>query len=109
MEERDGDQAEGAIFAGQRGRELEEALGANEVGLEARTKWIAAPGDTGNMETGTAEEGVIDDCAKGGAGRQLLDDSAADDGKDVGNGNALLGEESVGGAPIQKLGSGGSE
>lgn len=109
MEERDGDQAEGAIFAGHRGRDLEEALGANEVGLEAWTEWIATPGDTGNVETSATEEGVIDDGAKRGTGRQLFDDRTADDGKDVGNGNALLGEESVGSAPIQKLGSGGSE
>jgi len=37
--------------------------------LEARAQRIAAPGDTGSVETGAAEYGVVEEGAERGTGR----------------------------------------
>ena len=47
-------QTECAIDSRHGSGDLEEALGAHEVGLEARPEWIAAPADARRMEAGTA-------------------------------------------------------
>lgn len=71
MKEGDGSEPIAAIVAGHGSGKLEETLGTNEVGLEAWTERIATPGDAGGMETGAAEQGVVEKDAERSAGRQL--------------------------------------
>jgi|SRR6266566_3240465 len=85
------------------------ALGAHQVGLEARPQRIAAPGHAGSVETGAAQQGVVEDRAKRRASGQFAGDGATDYGKDFRRGNALLREQAIGGGPILKLGSAGGE
>ncbi len=54
MEKRDGDHAMMASRQRQIGGELQDALGAHEVGLEVGAERIAAPGDAGNANAGFA-------------------------------------------------------
>jgi hypothetical protein len=61
------------------------------------------------MKTGAAQEGIVHDGAKGFAGWQLTGDRAADYGEELRHREAILGEEAIRGAPIQKLRTGSSE
>jgi len=108
MEKGDGDQAE-AFGQGHHGGELQHALSANEVGVELGAEGIAAVGDTRDVGAGFGEQGVIQRDAQGRAGRQLIDDRAADDGKEVVDGDTVLGEDAIVGGPILKLHTGGGE
>ena len=54
--------------AGQRGGDLQKALGADEVGLEGRPEGIATPSHAGDVATGATKQGVVEHGAKGSAG-----------------------------------------
>jgi hypothetical protein len=109
MQKGDGDQALGAVRSGQGEGSLEEALSAYEVGLEARTEGIAAPGDPGGARAGAAHQGIIEHGADGSLGRELRDHGAADEGEDGLEGKTLLREETVAGAPVLELRAGSGE
>jgi hypothetical protein len=89
--------------------DLKKTLAAHKVGLKARPERIAPPRDTGRMETGAAQQRIVEDRAKGRSGGQLLGDGAADDREDLSRGKAILREEPIGGAPILELRSGSSK
>lgn len=89
--------------------ELEETLGANEIGLEAGAKGIAAPSDTRDARPGFGEKGIVDRDTEGGGGRQFGEDRAADNRKDLSDGKAVSGEEPIGGGPVLKLAAAGSK
>ena len=70
MEEDNGSQTEYALVARHGRRNLQAALAADEVGLEVRTERISAPGNPGGMQTGAAQEGIVDHGAEGFSGWQ---------------------------------------
>lgn len=105
----DRSQSIATIVAGNGSGNLEKALSANEVGLEAWTERIATPGDAGCMETGAAKQGVIENGTEGSGCLQLRGDGAADDRKDGPDWKAVMGEEPIRSAPIMELGTGGGE
>ena len=109
MPESDGRQTVEAIFSGHSGGDLQETLGADQVGLEAGTERIAAPSHAGGVETGTAQQRIVQDGAKGLARGQLGGDGAADDSKDIRDGNPVLRKEPIGSSPIVELRTGSSE
>jgi hypothetical protein len=106
MDEGDGGEAEVAFFSGHGGGDLQETLTAHEVGLKARTKGVAPPGDAGDMEAGSAQQRIVENGAKRGSGGELSGNSAAHDGKDVGHRKAIFREEPIGGSPVVELRSG---
>ena len=102
-------QSKNIIPARHSGGDLQEALAAYKVSLEAGTERISPPGNTGGMQAGTAQQSIVQHGTKGCARRQLGGDGAADNGEEVGHGKTVLGEEPVGGTPILKLRAGSSE
>jgi hypothetical protein len=48
--------------------ELQKALSAHKVGLEARTERIAAPGDSGSFAAAATQQGVIENYTIGRTG-----------------------------------------
>ena len=95
--------------ARQRGGDLQKALGADEVGLEGRPEGIATPSHAGDVAAGAAQQGVVEDGAKGSAGFERSGERAADDAEDLRDGQTILGEQAVGGSPIFKLRAGGGQ
>ena len=53
-------------------RELEDALGTNEVGLKRRALCVTAPSDAGHIGTGFREQRIIDQDHDGIGNRELL-------------------------------------
>jgi hypothetical protein len=88
---------------------LQEALATDKVGLKARTERIATPGNAWSVQTGAAQYRVIEESTERGSWGQAGGDGAARHGEDVAQGKAILREESIGGGPILKLGTGSSE
>jgi hypothetical protein len=64
VKERNGSQTEYTLFPGHRRRDLQEALGADDVGLEARSEWIAPPANARRVEAGAAQERIVENGAK---------------------------------------------
>jgi hypothetical protein len=83
MDEGNGREAEVAVVGGHGGRDLQKALRAHEVGLEARPEGIASPSDTGGVQAGAPQQGIVEDGAKRRTRGELGGDVAADHGKDV--------------------------
>jgi hypothetical protein len=106
MKEGNGSQTEYAVFAGHSAGDMEEALSAHEVGLEARPERVAPPADSWRVEAGAAQQRIVENSAEGRAQGQLVGDAAADDGEDLGHGDAVLGEEAVSSAPVLELRAG---
>ena len=98
-----------SVGKGNIGRELQDALSPHEVGLEVRAKRIAAPADARDADAGLAEERVINGDTEGSLRGELLQHGATDDGEDLLDGEASLGEEPVIGRPIVELLSAGGE
>ena len=109
MQKGNGSQTVDAIVSGHSSGDLQETLTAHEVGLEARAERIASPGDTRCVETGAAQQRIVQDGTKRCAIWQLAGNGSADNRKDLGQREAVLREESVSGAPILKLGAGSGE
>jgi len=107
--ETDGHEAGGVIGERDDGGELQYALSANEVGLEVRAEGIAAPGDTGDAESGFGQQGIIDGDDEGICRGQFGEQVSADDGEQFGGGDAVGGEEAIGGGPILELEAGGGQ
>jgi hypothetical protein len=103
MAEGDGRQALRTIRSGEGERSLEKTLGAHEIGLEARTQRIAAPGGAGSAKAGAAQERIIEDGTEGSVGRQFSHHGAADDGEDGLDGKTGVGEDAVAGGPVTEL------
>jgi hypothetical protein len=76
-------------------------------------KWgaerVPAPGDTGDAEAGLAEQRIVDGDAPRSLGRQLGEDTPAEDGEDVGRGEALAGEETILRRPVMELAPAGRQ
>jgi hypothetical protein len=107
----DGDGAGGTrCVAGRKGgRELQDSLGAHEVGLEFRAEGIATPGDARDFGAGLGQQRVIHGHAQGPIRRQLSEQVATDDGESGGGVEALLGEQAVGGRPVLELPAAGAQ
>jgi len=71
MAEGDGQHPAGSVGSREGERSLQEALGAHQVGLETGAERIAAPGDSGSVEAGAAQERIIKDGADGSQRRQF--------------------------------------
>ena len=67
MKEGNRGKSEVAVLAGHRGGHLQEALAADEVCLEARTERVATPSHPRCTKTGTTQERIVKDGAKGSA------------------------------------------
>jgi len=106
---KEGDRGHALFVAGQGGGELEEALSADEVGLEGRAKGVAAPGGAGRGAACAAQERVVDGYAKGGIRGQRGRDGASDDGEEGVDRQAFSREEAIGGGPVGELGTAGGE
>jgi len=93
------------VAASQReiGRQLQDALGAHEVGLKGWAERIAAPSDAGDAHAGFAEKGIIEGHAEGSVSGKLLEYRAADYREDRERGQAMAGEESIDGRPVLEL------
>jgi hypothetical protein len=109
MNEGNGGQAVNAVVSRHRGGYLQEALATHEVGLKTRAERIAPPGHAGCVKARTAQQRVIQDSAKRRAWGPLIGHAAAYDGKDLKQGQSILREEPIGGAPILKLRAGSGE
>ena len=94
---------------GQIGGELQGALSADEVGLEARAEGIAAPRHAGNTDAGFAQEGVIDGDRERRLRRKLLQHGVTDHGEERISGQTVTREEAIIGGPVVKLLSTGSQ
>ena len=103
VQESDGDHAVMARGEGQISGELQDALGAHEIGLKVRAQGIAAPGDTGNANAGFAEQGVVDGDRDRRGSRESLDYGAANHGKEGLRGEAVAREEAIVSRPIVEL------
>ena len=66
VKESDGNHAVISVGKGDVGGELQEALRANEVGLEVGAERVAAPGDARNASAALAQERVVDGHAERG-------------------------------------------
>ena len=84
-------------------RTVGETLAAHKVGLKTRSERIAPPSHAGSVKTGAAQQRIIHDGAKRGAGGKLSGDGAADDGKHFRQRETIAGEEAKGGAPVLEL------
>lgn len=109
MAKSDGNHAAPALGKRESQRGLEETLGAHEIGLEARAEGIAAPGDAGGVQAGAAQQGVIQDRAHRGTGRELRNRGAAGDGEERLDGKAWAREEAVTGGPVVELRAAGAQ
>ena len=70
---------------------------------------VPPPGDTRDVGAGLAEERIIDGHGERSLGRQLGEDAAADDGEEVGGGQAVAGEEAILRRPVLELAPAGSQ
>ena len=70
-------------MAGHGTGDLDKALTADEVSLEARAERVAAPGHAGRAKSGAPQQRVVEHGVKGRAGGELIGDGAADDGEDL--------------------------
>jgi hypothetical protein len=85
------------------GRELQEALAADEVGLEVRAEGIATPSDAGNANAGFAEERIVNGDGEGSLRGKPLEQGATNHGEERVSGEAVTGEEAIVGGPIVEL------
>jgi hypothetical protein len=79
----DGHQAGETVGSGEGKRSLEKALGAHEIGLEARTERVAAPSDARSSRAGAAQEGIVEKSRDGSVGRQFGDHGTTDHREDL--------------------------
>jgi hypothetical protein len=61
------------------------------------------------MQTGSAQQRIVEDGAERRACGQLIGNGVADDGEDLRHREAVLREKAIGGAPVLKPGSGSGE
>lgn len=99
--ESDGDHA--CVWSGQCRRELEETLSADEVRLEGRTERVAAPANAGCGAAAAPDESVVQGRAKRGLWKELRGDGSADNVKESVAGQALAGQQTIGGRPVGLL------
>ena len=85
------------------GRELQEALRADEVGLELRAERVAAPAYAVNLGSAARKQGVVDRDTDGFGIGDKLGDLLAYAGEQGRGGDAMLRGQAVGGRPILKL------
>ena len=97
------------VGQGDRGGQLQYALSPDEIGLEVRAEGVAAPGHSRNAKAGLAEQRIVDSHTEGRLGRQLGQDPATDNREDLGDGEAVTAEQTVGGRPILELLPAGSQ
>ena len=105
----DGQYPAGAVGSREGERSLQEALGAHEIGLETWAERIAPPADSGSVQTGAAQERIIEDGADRSLSGQLGQHGAANHGEDGCNGKTVVGKEPVTGGPVTKLRAAGGE
>ena len=74
-----------------------------------RAERIAAPGNARDTDAGFAYQGIVDSHAEGSLRRQFGEDAAADDGEEVGGGQAVAGEEAILRRPVLELAPAGSQ
>jgi hypothetical protein len=109
MKESDGNHAVVSGGQGDVGGELQEALRANEVGLEMGAERIAAPGDARDANAALAQERVVDGHAERSLRGQMRENRTPNYGEEGCDGEPLLGEETIGGGPIEELLTAGGE
>jgi hypothetical protein len=109
MAKGDRDEAAGTVIGGEGERSLQEALGAHEVGLKVRSEGIAPPSHAGGVQAGAAQEGIIEEGAHGGLGRQSGEHGATRHGEEGLGGKTVVGKEPVTGGPVTELRAAGSQ
>lgn len=84
-------------------RELQDALGTHEVGVEVRSERIAAPSDARDVNADLAQECVVDGDAERSLGGKLLQHCATNDSEDGLARNPVAGEKTIISGPVVEL------
>jgi hypothetical protein len=93
----------GVLLAGHGGRDLQIALGADEIGVELGAERVTAPSDTVGVSAGAAQQGIVDGQAKGLGRREQDLDGMMDVIEESVGGDAVVREQAVSSGPIQEL------